>query len=257
LSNIVDCSRFHGAWDRPIAVTATASREPIFVTERSPHTYALLPEGGPAAADRATVGVRGAKPALVGKHGRYTLRSWRDARGRPRQFPCTVVKFSPARIRLAGAVTGSIGEWVNAYFDHTVGNFEGPITDAAEGQFTMWIVATAESRQKIARRVAWAKDRNSINRRRHARLVPANPHAVLHFADGRIAACQIIDYSLSGAAASGEIIPQIGSVIKIGEVFGRVLRHTAEGFTVEFLLVQDADTIEGLFLNRQPDPGLA
>jgi hypothetical protein len=86
-----------------------------------------------------------AKPSLVGKQGQYTLRGWRDARGKARQFPCTVLNFSSELIRLAAPVTGTVGEWAYADFGH-FGNFEGPITETAEGQFTMWIVATAEGR---------------------------------------------------------------------------------------------------------------
>ncbi|HTT46818.1 MAG TPA: PilZ domain-containing protein [Pseudolabrys sp.] len=223
------------------------------MTLRSPNTRALAPESGPVAADPGTTDALkplGAKPVLVGTHGRYTLRSWRDASGRPRQFACTVVKFSAERIRLAGPVTGAVGEWVNANFDH-FGGVEGPITEASQGQFTMWIVASAESRQKIARKVAWANDKNSVNRRRHERHVPRDPDSILHFADGSIAACQIIDYSLSGVAATGEIVPKVGAIVKIGDIHGQVLRHTGDGFIVEFFLVQDAHTIERLFMNSQ------
>lgn len=190
-----------------------------------------------------------AKPSLLGQQGQYTLRGWRDARGKARQFSCTVVKFSSEMIRLAAPVTGTVGEWVYADFGH-FGNFEGPITETAEDQFTMWIVATAERRQKIARKIAWAKDKNSVNKRRHERMLPSNPHSIIRFVDGRVAACQVVDYSLSGVAVSAEMSPKVGTIVKIGEILGQVLRHTAEGFTVEFLLVQNARTIENLFLKE-------
>ena len=191
------------------------------------------------------------KQALVGKQGQYTLRSWRDASGRPRQFPCTVLKFSAEFIKLAGPVTGSIGEWVIAYFEN-FGQFEGPVTETSERQFAMWIVANAEHRKKIENKIAWAKDKKSINKRRHERLAPRNPQSILRFSDGSSAPCQIIDYSLSGAAASAEISPKLGAIVKVGNIPGQVIRQSSEGFAVKFLLVQNRQTIEDLFKVIEP-----
>jgi hypothetical protein len=82
-------------------------------------------------------------------------------------------------------------------------------------------------------------------------MLPSNPHSIIRLVDGRVAACQVIDYSLSGVAVSAEKSPKVGAIVKIGEILGQVLRHTAEGFTVEFLLVQNARTIENLFLRER------
>ena len=169
------------------------------------------------------------KRVLVGEHGHYSLRNWHDARGKPRLFACTVVKVSSELIELAGPITGTVGEWVSAFFEH-LGTFEGPITHTSKGQFTMWIVATIDSRQKIASKIAWASDTNRANNRRHERFVPRHPHSVLHFAEHRTIPCEIIDYSLSGVAVCAEIRPKPGSIIKVGEIVTRVLRPTAEGF---------------------------
>lgn len=186
------------------------------------------------------------KRPIAGTEGEYTLRTWRDASGKSRQFPCKVLKLSAEFIKLAGPVTGTVGEWVSAYFDK-FGQFEGPITDISDRHFVMWIVATAEHRRKIASKIAWANDRKSQNRRRHERFVPRESDSFVRLADGRSAPCQIIDYSVSGVAVSAEIIPRVGAVIKVGNILGQVVRQFAEGFTVKFLIIQDLRTIENLF----------
>jgi PilZ domain len=195
--------------------------------------------------DRA-VQPRAGVDAIVGKQGQYTLRSWRDASGKPREFQCVVKKIASEFIELTAPITGSVGEWVVAYFD-SFGQFEGPITHTYQNYFVMWIVATAEKRKKIASKIAWAKDKKSHNRRRHERFVPRNPDAILHFSDGRSMPCKIIDYSISGVAVSADSSVEVGAVIKVGNIIGQVIRRFSEGFTVKFLIVQNSQTIANLF----------
>jgi len=55
---------------------------------------------------------------------------------------------------------------------------------------------------------------------------------------------------LSCVAASADITPDIGVVLKVGKILGRVVRRFPEGFAIEFLTIQDLRTIEGLFKAR-------
>jgi len=190
-----------------------------------------------------------AKPAIVGTQGQYTLKSWRDASGKPRQFPCTVLNFSSEVIKLAGPVTGSMGEWVVASFED-FGQFEGPVAAIFKNSFAMWIVATVENRKKLASKVAWVKDKKIPNRRRHERLIPSDPNSTLCLVDGHSAPCQIIDYSLSGVALSSDINLEIGAVVKVGSVLGQVRRLFSKGCTIEFLSIQNTQSIENLFTRR-------
>jgi len=209
----------------------------------------LPPDGetGPVAHRQGAPASATPKHALVGTQGQYSLKSWRDASGKPREFPCTVLKFSAEFIKLSGPVTGSVGEWVVVHFDN-IGQFEGPITETSQRQFAMWIVADLEHRKKIETKVAWAKDTKRVNKRRHERIVPRNPHSIVRFSDGRSAPCQIIDYSLSGAAAFTEMVPELGAVVKVGDILGQVVRRSPDGFAVKFILVQNQQNIEELLL---------
>jgi hypothetical protein len=65
-------------------------------------------------------------------------------------------------------------------------------------------------------------------------------------ADGSVLPCQIIDYSISGAAVSIDLEPDLGAVLKIGKVIGRVVRRFAGGFAVEFAVIQQDRSVEGL-----------
>jgi hypothetical protein len=56
--------------------------------------------------------------------------------------------------------------------------------------------------------------------------------------------CRIIDMSLSGAALSSEIRPQLGVLITIGKVPARVVRHLDDGFAIEFTRLQHPDFVE-------------
>jgi hypothetical protein len=56
--------------------------------------------------------------------------------------------------------------------------------------------------------------------------------------------CRIIDMSLSGAAIAAENRPPLKSMILLGKVQARVVRNLEEGFALEFVHEQLAETLE-------------
>jgi len=56
--------------------------------------------------------------------------------------------------------------------------------------------------------------------------------------------CFVIDLSISGVAVSADIDPEIGSVLAVGAVVGRVARCFRGGFAVKFVTVQDRVIVE-------------
>lgn len=182
---------------------------------------------------------------VVGITGHYTLKSWRDADGNPRVFSCSVLKMTPRSIMLAAPVKGAIGEWVNVHFG-TLGKFEGPILKIGARSFVMRIVATAEEANNLAGRIAWIEDGKAAQGRRHTRFIPLEANSSVKLSNGMTVPCQIIDYSISGTAVSTEIEPDVGVVVKVGKVIGRVVRKFAGGFAIEFASVQDDRAIERL-----------
>jgi hypothetical protein len=172
--------------------------------------------------------------------GRYMLADRRE-------FPCQVVNMSPGGLAMLAPGIGNVGERVVAYLDH-IGRVEGKITRLLDNGFAMTVGATPRKRDKLAAQLTWLANRQILNLpedRRHERIVPRNPIALMRIdEDGRSFDCRIMDLSLSGAAVAAEFKPANGTRVTLGRVAARVVRHLEEGFAIEFVHPQLADTVE-------------
>jgi len=186
---------------------------------------------------------------IEGMTGQYQLKNWRDANGAPRNFPCQIKKMSSGLIEMSGPVTGSIGEWVIATFEG-FGRFEGPVVRLLRRGFAMRIVTTVDDRKNIEGKIAWVENKG-LEKRRHERLIPSDPHSMLYMPDGHAVPCRIVDYSMSGAALTAESHPELGTMLVVGRIIARVTRQFAEGFAVEFLTLRDHRNIADLFAKRE------
>jgi hypothetical protein len=184
--------------------------------------------------------------------GRYILGSRSDERGNRREFACRALNLSTRAMLLAAPVLGPPGERVIAHFDQ-FGRLEGSIIRLLSRGFVMSIAASDAEREKIAAKLVWLEDHKNHDAheaRKHERVVPRNPYSWLTLADGRTQACFVIDLSASGIAVSADLKPDLGTVLAVGRVVGRVRRHFAEGFAVEFVQVQDIDLLPSLLLRK-------
>src|SRR5688572_7091250 len=173
--------------------------------------------------------------------GRYMLADRRE-------YPCQVINMSPGGILLMAPVAGQIGDRVIAYVDH-LGRLEGIIARTVPNGFAMTIAATPRKRDKLAAQLTWLANRHILNLpedRRHGRFVPRNPTAHLVLPNGASVGCRIIDVSLSGAgvAIMPHLRPDIGAMVTLGKISGRVVRHLDEGFAIEFTRLQHPDSVE-------------
>jgi c-di-GMP-binding flagellar brake protein YcgR len=162
------------------------------------------------------------------------------------EYPCQVIDMSPGGIAMVAPVVGQPGERVIAYVDH-LGRLEGTIARVFENGFAMTIGATVRKRDKLAAQLTWLANRHILNLpedRRHDRIIPRNPIAMLTLEDGTKMTCRIIDLSLSGAAIAAEHRPPLKSQVRLGAVQSRVVRNLEEGFAIEFVHEQSADTLE-------------
>jgi len=163
-----------------------------------------------------------------------------------REFPCQVVNMSPGGIALIAPVSGNVGDRVIAYVDH-LGRLEGLIARPLQNGFAMTILATARKRDMLAAQLTWLANRSILNLpedRRHDRIVPRNPIALLTLEDGSKMTCRIIDLSASGAAIAAENRPPLKSLVMLGKVQSRVVRNLEEGFALEFVHEQIAEHLE-------------
>jgi len=188
-------------------------------------------------------GRRTAPRTVVGMSGHYVLNGWRDAEGAPRRFPCSIRNMSPKVLTITAPVSGSVGEWIVASFEK-LGQFEGPILQVLNRALAMRIVATNEDRAKVAKKIAWLTGATNAEARRFPRIVPADPHTAMKLSTEQSIPCLVIDYSVSGVAVAADVTPDIGTIVKIGTVLGRVVRHVEGGFAVAFLTLQEPHLIE-------------
>ena len=171
--------------------------------------------------------------------GRYMLADRRE-------FPCQVVNMSPGGMALIAPVAGEPGERVIAYVDH-LGRLEGKIARVFQNGFAMTIGATARKRDKLAAQLTWLANRHILGLpedRRHGRIVPRNPIGRLILPNGVNLTWRIIDVSESGAGIASDQRPPIGTLLTLGKVPGRVVRHLEDGFAVEFTRLQHPDFLE-------------
>jgi hypothetical protein len=171
--------------------------------------------------------------------GRYMLADRRE-------FPCQVVNMSPGGMALIAPVPGAQGERIIAYVDH-LGRLEGRITRSLPNGFAMTIAATPRKRDKLAAQLTWLANRHILDLpedRRHGRIVPRNPMAQVIMPNGVNLTCRIIDVSQSGAGIATDERPPIGTLVTLGKVQGRVVRHIEDGFAVEFTRLQHLDFVE-------------
>jgi hypothetical protein len=74
--------------------------------------------------------------------------------------------------------------------------------------------------------------------------MPRNPISRLTLGDGTKITCRTLDMSLSGAAITAENRPPLKSLVLLGRVPARVVRNLEEGFALEFVHEQLAETLE-------------
>lgn len=169
--------------------------------------------------------------------GIYTLPNWYDPEGHLRSFACRTTRVSPFRMLLDVPVVGKIGDRLTSYF-REFGKFDGEISDTLHGGFLVELEMTRAERARFADKLVWLekkqKDPSVRDVRKDARYVPDAPFSVLTLADGSVVPCFVIDASMSGAAVSSEVQPEIGTPLAIGSCVGRVIRRFSEGFAISF-----------------------
>lgn len=174
--------------------------------------------------------------------GRYMLSSRRE-------YPCQTLDMSPGGVSLIAPVPAQPGERVVAYLDH-VGRIEGVMVRAVPNGFAMTVGATIRKRDKLAAQLTWLANRNMLGLpedRRHERVVPRSPRAMLVTEDGVEHECRVLDVSLSGAALTIALNLPIGTPVTIGRTAARVVRIFDKGFAVEFARPQNMETLQEQF----------
>lgn len=163
-----------------------------------------------------------------------------------RECPCQLLEISPGDAVFISPLSGSVGERVIAYIDN-LGRIEGVILERIEHGFVMTISASPRKRDRLADTLTWLANRHVLDLaedRRHIRRVPRQAQTMVVLADGTQIPSRVIDMSLSGAAVALSSRPPVGTVIRLGRLRARVVRHFEEGIGVEYMRVISDAAIE-------------
>ena len=164
------------------------------------------------------------------------------------EHDCIVDSMSPFDAVLSGGSRPEAGERIVAYVDY-IGRIEGKVIEVGIRSFTISLNATERKRDKLSAQLTWLANKHELalpEDRRHERVSPSNPVSEIRLDDGRRYPCRIIDLSVSGAAVEIDVRPAFGTMVILGNMRGRVVRHFQEGIAMEFMTLQPEDTINKL-----------
>jgi hypothetical protein len=202
----------------------------------------------PARRDVVLAGRRKDVRIVVNIAGHFSISTRRAARGARAVFACRAVNISNREIALVSPVGVEIGVQITAQIDH-LGKLEGSVIRILERGFVMSISTSDEERAKLDDKIAWLeryKNLDAAEQRGHPRFAPEKSRTKMLLADGTSMKCVILDVSASGAAISAEIIPALRTVLTIGTIVARVVRHFRGGFGVKFIERQSDDRLSAM-----------
>jgi hypothetical protein len=165
------------------------------------------------------------------------------------EYACEVINMSAGGMALLAPVICEIGERIVAYLDN-LGRIEGVVVREIEGGFACQITASAYKRERITNLLTWLTNQKALGlseERRHERFVPRVTDSRLILPNGDMHPCRVIDVSLSGASVASGVKPEIETVVILGRMRGRVVRHHSQGFAIQFAELQDPDSLARTF----------
>jgi hypothetical protein len=165
------------------------------------------------------------------------------------EYPCQIINMSAGGVALLAPVECREAERIVAYLDN-FGRIEGVVARTFEGGFALRIIASRDRREKIANRLTWLINRESLGlteERGHERAAPRNPLAKLILPNGEVQNCRIIDVSVSGASIAIDVKPPIGTVVLLARIRGEIVRHHEKGVAIKFASLQDPDSLARSF----------
>lgn len=179
--------------------------------------------------------------------GRYLLGSWR---GNPLKrgitMPCATRQIGTSMMTIVADFGGDSGDTIHIQlkpFGLIFGRIErsmGPVKYVRPdfGQ---------QERAAFEAKIKWLHRQDGISGiegRRFARYAPQEPFSKILTKEGTCHDCYVIDVSPVGALVTSEIVPPLGTVLALGKVVGRVVRHADLGFGIEFVSLQNPYTLD-------------
>jgi hypothetical protein len=128
-----------------------------------------------------------------------------------------------------------VGTGIIAYIA-SVGRTEGHVAGISPAGLLVRFNSTQAQKMRIREQLSVPA---TGEQRRAPRVVLQDAKSVL-MANGESVACVVRDISLSGAALLTSLRPAVNSIVYIGRMKGRVVRHFEDGIAIEFIPMRDA-----------------
>lgn len=162
-----------------------------------------------------------------------------------REFSCTLTSLNSGGAMFLCEASVPAGEALVAYVEG-LGRVEGIAGEAATGGFLVHFTLKGTRLARLEQNLLWLalKQRGlASENRRGTRFRPGSGSgtARVTLSDGEDHDCEVLDISLSGAAIRSTARPQLGSCVFLGRTQGRVIRHMADGFAIEFFAPLEPD----------------
>ena len=153
-----------------------------------------------------------------------------------KEYPCQVTEMSPGDVKLYTPVKAQIGDRIVVYMD-IMGRVDGTVSRLFDSGMALTFNLSPLKQDRIADKLTWLANKDSVSSiedRRHTRQEPEQSQSHITLPDGRSYECQILDISISGAALTAPVCPDINTYVTLGKMQGKVVRHLDNGFAVEF-----------------------
>ncbi|MCI5046090.1 MAG: PilZ domain-containing protein [Aquisalinus sp.] len=116
-----------------------------------------------------------------------------------------------------------------------LGKMEGTVVSVEDTVIAIELEANRTRLRRLADTLLWlCNDAGEFFNRRKADRVSKEKCTTANLADGREVRCEVIDISVTGASIEITPLPDIDSIITIGKIQGRVVRHHPDGVGIEF-----------------------
>ena len=166
------------------------------------------------------------------------------------EFTCRLTDVSIGGAGIATDAEVRPGERIIAYIDQ-LGGLEGEVFRIHDGGFAFALTASRHKRERLAAQMtllinAEEFEPDELRRAGHERFQVGNKTVPVQLASGQIIECLLADMSVSGAGLISATPPDVGATVQVGKLRGRVVRHTENGFGVQFLDVQQPSGLQRL-----------
>lgn len=167
--------------------------------------------------------------AILNLHVRFLLQDGSEKAG-------VVDDISVGGMNIVTKARADEGSIIIAYVED-LGRLEGVVSRVDDRGIAVRLVLSALRREKLQERlgIPGAGDAiaKSLDGRRFSREVGEGATSIRR-ADGSQLTARVIDLSLGGVAVEAAEWPPLGEQVIVGKMRGRVVRHSENGFAIEF-----------------------